>query len=390
MLRVIDLTQQVAGPFATLLLAELGADVIKVEPPHEGDPWRTRSQGEPDQGSFDYLNRRKRSLSLDLASKQGHALLLRLVADADAVVESFSPGTLGRLRLSYRTLKRANPNLILTSISNFGQSGPRRDWQATELVLQAMGGVVAGTGWEDRFPLKLAGYQACHIAGLNAATATLAAFFGARAGTMSGAHIDVSIQECLPPHWARHVSEYAYSGTLPRRERRENGRQGFPHTAMASDGWLYLLALRAEWESFAYFLGLEQFVTHEFSDSATRAQRWPEIEPHFHTNVAARSKYDWFAAASELGYTFAPIESPQEIMEGPHYAARAFFQPATLTTGATHPVAGLPFSHSMRPDKPNRAPHLGEHTDEILTALALNGDEIRALRSAQVIQEALL
>jgi CoA:oxalate CoA-transferase len=384
-MRIIDLTHYVAGPFATLLLAEHGADVIKVEP-LAGDPWRAVAACEPADASFEFLNRRKRSVALDITRRQGRELLLRLVEGADAVVESFSPGTLGRLRLSFRALRRRNPNVVLTSVSNFGQTGPRRDWQATELILQAMGGVMAATGWEDGAPVKLAGFQACHIAGINAATATLAAVYGVGAGTERGAQIDLGIQETFPPHWARHISEFVYSGTGSRRQRRENGRQGFPDTAMARDGYLYLLALGAEWEPLGHFLGLDQFITAEWSDPTVRAERWQEIEPHFLASVASRGKYEWFAAASERGYTFAPIETPADLLASEHLAARGFFRDAELADGRTVPCPGLPYQPPEAPSRPNRAPALGEHTAEVLgELLGLGEGDLVKLAAAGVI-----
>ena len=384
-MRVIDLTQYVAGPFATQLLAEHGADVIKVEP-LAGDPWRSVVACEPADASFDFLNRRKRSIALDITKRRGRDLLLRLVEQADAVVESFSPGTLGRLRLSFRALRRRKPAIVLTSVSNFGQTGPRRDWQATELVLQAMGGVMAATGWEDSAPVKLAGYQACHLAGVNAATATLAAVYGVRMGTEPGVHIDLGIQEAFPPHWARHISEYVYSGAGSRRQRRENGRQGFPDTAMARDGYLYLLALGAEWEPLGHFLGLDQFITHEWGDPKVRAERWQEIEPHFLASVSSRGKYEWFAAASEEGYTFAPLETPADLLASEHLAARGFFREAELGDGQRVPCPGLPYQPPETPSRPNRAPALGEHTAEVLGGLlGLSESDLATLAAARVI-----
>jgi crotonobetainyl-CoA:carnitine CoA-transferase CaiB-like acyl-CoA transferase len=384
-MRVLDLTHYVAGPVATQLLAELGADVIKIEPP-AGDPWRSVSECDPEEGSFAFLNRRKRGVTLDVTTRRGRELLLRLVEHADAVVESFSPGTLERLRLSFRTLRRRNPDMVLTRLSNFGQDGPRRQWEATELVLQAMGGVMAATGWEDAPPLKLAGYAACHIAGVNAATATLAAHYGVRAETEPGVEIDLAIQETFPPHWARHISEFVYSGAGSRRQRRDNGRQGFPDTAMARDGYLYLLALNAEWEPVAHFLGLDRFLTPEWSDPQVRFARWPEIEPHFRASIASRGKYEWFAAASERGYTFAPIETPADLLSSPHLAARGFFEEAELADGRRVACPGLPFRPPNASLRPNRAPSLGEHNAEVYgELLGLERRDLAALAAGGVI-----
>lgn len=360
MIRIVDLTHHVAGPFATLLLAELGADVIKVERPG-GDPWRARSAIDEPDTSFEYLNRRKRGVTLDLKSNDGRAALLRLVADADAVIENFRPGVLARLRLSFRTLRRANPAIVLTSISNFGQVGPRRDWQASELVLQATGGVMHATGWEDGPPLKLGGHAAAHIAGLNAAIATLASIYGVRVGVERGVHNDISIQEAFAAHWARHISQWVYAGTGTKRQGRGGGPQGFTSTLPARDGYLYILALRAEWEAFAYFLGLEEFISDEWSDPEVRRARWAAIDPRFRATIASRGRYEWFAAAAAHGYTFAPVDDPLDLCQSPQLAARAFFAPAVVGDGETLPCPTLPFTGFATPDRPNRAPRLGEH-----------------------------
>jgi crotonobetainyl-CoA:carnitine CoA-transferase CaiB-like acyl-CoA transferase len=384
-MRVIDLSQGLAGPFAAQMLAELGADVIKVEPP-TGDPLRSRAMLDPEDESFTYANRRKRGVTLNLRKREGRDLLLWLVRDADAVLESFRPGTLAQMRLSFRTLRRTNSRVVLTSVTPFGQSGERAGWEESELVLQAMGGIVAATGWEDAPPLKLAGRQAAYIAGLNAATATLAAVYGVRAGATPGVHLDVSVLESLPPHWARHIAQYAYSGTGMRRQSRENGRQGFPDTVTAADGYLYLLALRAEWESFAHFLGLEAFITHEWSEPVERARRWDEIEPHFLASVASRSKHDWFAAASERGYTFAPLDGPLEVLASPQLAARGFFGTAELADGTAVPCPTLPFGATFTAGGENRAPTLGEHNDEIYgEMLGISPSEQAALRGRGII-----
>ena len=366
MIRVVDLTHYVAGPFATLLLAELGVEVIKVEQPNGGDPWRTLCAGEEEGCGFDFLNRRKRSLVIDLKKNAGRKELLRLVADADAVVENFRPGVMSRLGLSFRALRRANADIVLTSISSFGQRGPRRDWAASEMVLQSMGGFVQGTGWEDGPPMKLGGRVAEHIAGLNAAIATMVSVYGVRTGVERGVHNDIAIQEAFAANGARHISVWSYSGTGMKRARRGIGPQGFPNLAQASDGLLYVLALRAEWESFAYFLGLHDFISHEWSDPEVRRARWAEVDPHYRASIAARGKYDWFEAAAEHGYTFAPVDDTFSILQSPQLAARGFFETAELSDGATASGPRLPFSGFETSDVLNRAPRLGEHNYEVL------------------------
>lgn len=366
-MRILDLSVTPAGQFGGLLLAELGYDVIKVEPP-SGDPLRTPGDDAPSHLLFDYLNRRKRSVVLDLDDEGGRERLAALCGTAAVVIEDFGPGGLEERGVSIGLLREANPDLVIVRVSPFGQEGPRRNWKANDFVLQAMGGVVWGTGWLGETPLKLPRHQAEVVAGLNAAIAALGSVYGIESGVESGATIDISIQEAFALQWTRQVTRYNYAGRPYRRETPGAGRQGFPHSLPARDGWIYMLAMRAEWEEFAFFLGLEKFITHEWSDPAVRAERWSEIEPEFLAAVASRDRYDWFMDASERGYTFAPIDDPVDVVKSPQLAARDYFREAELSNGERIPAPGLPFTMEA-PLRPNRAPDLGEHTDEVLSTL---------------------
>ncbi len=366
-MRVLEIAGGPAAGFAGLVLAELGAEVIKIEPP-AGGSFSQDPASALDDDTIAFLDRRKQSVTLDLNTTAGADLFVKLVEASDGIIEDLGPGELARHRLSYRRLHHANPDVVAVSISPFGATGPHAGWEASELVVQAMGGTVQNTGFEGEAPLMVAGYAAGFIAGLNAATALYAGVLGVANGIESGVHIDVSAQECFFQHQARHVGQYAYNGSGTRREQSAMGRQGFPHTVMAADGWLYMLALLAEWEEVAFFLGLESFITHEWSDPDARAERWPEIEPHFKAALASRDRHDWFADASEHGYTFAPIYDPAEAMAGPHSAARGFFKTATID-GREVPSAGLPFPWPEPEGSQNRPPRRGEHTDSVLAGL---------------------
>ena len=365
-MRVLDLSQNTAGAFCTLLLAELGADVIKVEPP-AGDPVRYGLEGE---FAADFLNRRKRSITLDLDTAEGRRVFLLLARKTDAVVETFSPGTLDGMGLTFRQLKKANSAICLTSISPFGRTGPRSSWVASELVAQAMGGIVATTGWDGEPPQKLPGHQAHYLAGLNAAIATASTVYGVRSGSAPSVHLDISIQESLAPHWARHVSRYVYGGLKSyRRKRHSPGPQGFLDTVETRDGWLYILALRAEWEGFAVFLGLDEFVTHEWADAQFRRDHWLEMEPAFRAALGSRSKEEWFTAAAQQGFTFAPIDDQVDALASPQLASREFFQDFMSSTGEQMRAPGLPFKVPSSAARPNVVPDAGQHTAEIMEEL---------------------
>jgi crotonobetainyl-CoA:carnitine CoA-transferase CaiB-like acyl-CoA transferase len=359
-MKVLELAGGPAAGFAGLFLAELGHEVTKVElPGDQAFDGACSAVMTPTERAF--VDRRKASHALDLRTRAGAASFVQLAAGSDAIIEDLGAGALGRLRISPRRLRGANPRLVIASISPFGQSGPKAGWQASELVVQASAGILHSTGWVGETPLKAGGFAAHAIAGLNAATAVLAAGFGLAAGNSPGVHIDVSMQECYLHHWSRHIGEWAHSGTRMRREVRTFGHQGFPHTAMAADGWLYLLALFADWESLALFLGLEPFVTHEWTDPAVRAKRWPEIEAPFHNSIASRSRYEWFAAAAEAGYTFAPIQSPADQLQNPAFTARGFLKQARIND-RTVPCPGLPFPWA-EPAAPNQPPSKSEHNE---------------------------
>lgn len=200
-IRIIDLTHGIAGPFCTKLLADFGADVIKVENPHRGDYARTLGPFPQDvphpekSGAFLFLNTSKRGITLDLKTPAGKEALKRLVKDADVLVESFKPGVMDRLGLGYDVLKGINPRLVMTGISNYGQTGPYRDYTASELTLYAMGSAMNRTGLEDRHPIKLGGNHVQYQAGNNAAMATLFAWYALKYQGMDAQYVDVSIFE---------------------------------------------------------------------------------------------------------------------------------------------------------------------------------------------------
>jgi crotonobetainyl-CoA:carnitine CoA-transferase CaiB-like acyl-CoA transferase len=218
--KVLDLTWHIAGPYCTKLLADFGADVIKIERPGEGDPARKmgpfpHGKAHPERcGLFLHLNTNKKGITLNLKSHKGRKIFKELVKFVDIVVESFSPRVMPSLGLSYENLKRVNPSLVMTSISNFGHNGPYRDFKASEIVEYAMGGEMYSTGIEGREPLKLGGNVVQYQAGTIAAVATMGALFAARYQGV-GQHVDVSIMETQAGTVDRrlqHLLAYAYGG----------------------------------------------------------------------------------------------------------------------------------------------------------------------------------
>jgi crotonobetainyl-CoA:carnitine CoA-transferase CaiB-like acyl-CoA transferase len=320
-----------------MLLAQLGADVLRIEDAAADAETVTSDYQRA------YFSRGKQVTTLDSRSVAGRRALLDLAGQRDAVVEDHQPGSAARRPVSVRALRRAHPRLVVTSVTPFGLRGPRSHWKAGELVQQAMGGLVASSGHSDGPPQQLAGAQSAHVAGVYAALVTLAAVRGVRAGVAGGVHIDVSVQEVLSTHWTREVGRYVYTGEGTGRPSPSLGLQGFPHIARAGDGFIFLLAQRAEWEAFADFLGLDAFVTHEWSDPEVRARRWDEIEPHFEAALRRRGRYEWFADAAARGWTLAPVDEPLSILASPQLDARRFFERIQLPDGRAVTAPGLPF-----------------------------------------------
>ena len=337
-MRVIELSDGPAAGFAGMLLAQLGHEVIRVELPWRGPQPPTAVLNETERA---YLHRGKQTVSFgDDPAYRGP--LFELAITADALVEDLGRGGIGRYGLTVHALRKAKRDLVVASISPYGHSGPKSRWAASELTIQASAGVLHSTGWVGETPFKAGGFPAHYIAGIHAATAVLARVFGVHAGASRGGRIEVSMQEAYLHHWTRHIGEWAYTGTKMRREKQGFGHQGFRHTAMAADGWLYILALYADWESIALFLGLEDFVTGEWGDPAYRANHWQDLEETFARNVAARSRYDWFADAAAAGYTFAPVHAAEDQLTNPQFAARGFLRESEVQ-GRVVPCPGLPF-----------------------------------------------
>jgi len=200
--KIIDLTWHIAGPFCTKLLADYGADVVKIEMPGTGDPARKmgpflRNEPHPERsGLFLYLNTDKRGITVNLKSSAGKKILRELIRSADILVENFSPGVMKRLGFGYKEVEKVNPRLVMTSISNFGQTGPYRDFKMSDTIAFAMGGAMSATGVPDREPVAVTRNIKMHECGYLAATATMSSWFGARRDGI-GEQIDVSIMEAL-------------------------------------------------------------------------------------------------------------------------------------------------------------------------------------------------
>jgi crotonobetainyl-CoA:carnitine CoA-transferase CaiB-like acyl-CoA transferase len=352
-LRVLDLTWQIAGPYCTKLLADYGADVIKIERPESGDPSRAFPPFYHDtpnpEGSlhFLYLNTNKRSILLDLKSEHGRQAFLALAREADVVVENFRPGVIERLGIGWAALHALNPRLILTSISNFGQTGPNRDLAAGELVEYAMSGMMYFSGRQSREPLKHGLSQGQYSAGANAAYVTAALVY-AQARGAAGQWIDVSIQEALAAELVMNEPYYAWMGGV--QGRRLTGDGGLGDIMPAKDGHIVLqLGATLSWSAIVELLETPALGEERFSTPQGRALHATEMNELIGRSLKQRSKHELFEEAAKRRILFGVAQNPADLLACPQLNARGFWVSVDHPTTGPLPYPGEPVKMSATP-----------------------------------------
>ena len=400
--RVLDLTHYIAGPYCTRLMAGLGADVLKVERPGTGDllrrfgpfvsrPGTTRDyDNDPvEDGAWHlYLNAGKRSVAIDLKSPKGRQLALDLASQADILVENFAPGTLDRLGLGYQSLEKANPALVVTSISNFGQTGPYRDWRGSEANLYAMGGLMNITGEPDQEPLKEGAPLAQLGAGQNAFAASMGALMFSEE-TGEGQQIDVSIAEYATNILENALMQYSYSG----QEYTRVGNRGYGRAAWGiypcQDGHVGIIAgPDHRWPEVARIMDREELADPRFASRRGRQENADEVDALMLPWLIEHDKVDIFKAGQESGLGFSFVATMQDILEMEQLVARGYFVDLEhpVAGGMTYPGAPI----ACEPDADawvfRRAPLYGEHTASALSEwLDLDADRFKDLVAAGVV-----
>jgi len=388
-LLVLDLSENVSGPYCTKLLADYGADVIKVERPGAGDPARQAGpfpgdRPDPEQsGLFLLLNTGKRSITLDLASERSAEIFKRLVQKADMLVENYRPGVTAGLGIDYAALSGINPSLVMASITYFGQDGPYRDWNGCDLVAQATGGLMALTGEAGREPLKLPLEQAEFQAGLNAAVALLCALYF-RDETGEGQHIDVSVQEAVASILEGALTAYSYSGYVMQRIGPRHQHK-CPSTVMrARDRYVHIQS-GAYWDHFAALVEAPQLMEPRLA-SVFRYRYADEVEAAISPWVERHAAEEIFDRGQEWRIPVAMVLGVEELTSDPQYEARGYFQQMDHPRAGRLAYPGGPFRMSRTPAEARRAPLLGEHNGDIYAGmLGLPSDYIAELEEQGVI-----
>lgn len=387
-LRVLDFTRVLAGPLATALLADLGAEVIKVEPP-QGDDYRAIGPMRNGQSAlFTVMNRNKKSLVLDLKQPQAALLVEALVEKVDVVVENFRPGVADRLGIGYERLAARNPRLVYVSVSGFGQTGPYAARPAYDVIVQAMSGIMEATG-DPQGPPTLVGEAISDVvAGLFASWAILAAVHQTQR-TGQGQQVDVAMFDTTLSFLVTSMARYLFTGTPARRVGNRHPLSAPFGVYRARDGHFALAVLNLKlFQALANAIGQPAMGQDDsLASDEQRSAREPELRAAIEAWAADHSVEEVVAIIEQAGVPVAPIWNIGQALESPQALARNLLQPVDdeRLPGLRLPVQPVRFGGAAT-SQPTRAPALGEHTEDLLaTLLGLGLDKLSELKAAGVL-----
>ena len=395
--RVVDLTRALAGPYGTLMLGDLGADVIKVEQPGRGD--ESRGWGPPFVGApygpypgesayFIAANRNKRSVTVNLKSPPGQEIVRRLASASDALVENFRTGVLDEMGLGYADLHRLNPRLVYCSISGYGRTGPYAERPGYDFIIQAEGGMMGITGPEDGPPYRVGVPIVDVTAGMFAATAVLAAL-RARDLTGEGQLLDISLLDTQVALLANVASNYLVGGAPPRRLGNAHPNIAPYEAFRARDRWFALAAANErQWSTLCDAIGRPDLKEDaRFKTNGARVANRPALLEVLNEAFATRDAGQWLAALQEAGLPCGPINTVPDVFAHPQATARDLVLETEHPTAGTVRLTGFPYKLSHTPASVRRPPPLlGQHTEEVLTdLLSYTAAQIAGLREQGAI-----
>ena len=397
-IRVLDLTRVLAGPYATMILRDLGAEVIKIERPGVGD--EARGVG-PFKNSvslyFMSINRGKKSITLNLRTERGKEIFLDLVKQSDIVIENFRPGAMKRLGLDYESIKSHNPKIIYAACSGFGQTGPYSTRGAYDMIIQAMGGIISITGEPGRPPVRVG----ASIADMTAAMYTVIGILSAlhhRERTGEGQLVDVAMLDCQVAILENAIARYLSTGEVPQplgsRHSSFTPFEAFETQDGYEDGFTrvnhVVLAIGNNnlWAKFCSEVGCPELVHDErFKTNALRTEHYDELRPILANIMKTRTTDQWIEEMEKVGIPCGPINTIDKVVQQPQIQAREMIVEVEHKSAGKVKMAGIPIKLSATPGKVEApAPDLGEHTSEVLSGLlGLSDEEVAKLREDDVI-----
>ncbi|MBB1594075.1 CaiB/BaiF CoA-transferase family protein [Achromobacter sp. UMC46] len=396
-LKVLDLTRVLAGPWATQTLADMGADVIKIERPQAGDD--TRAWGPPflvgadgqetrDSSYFLSANRGKRSVTVDLATPEGQALIRDLARDSDVLVENYKVGTLARYGLDYASLREINPRLVYCSVTGFGQDGPYAPLPGYDFVFQGMGGLMSITGEPEREPMKSGIAISDLLTGVYTSTAILAALEH-RHVSGEGQHIDMALLDCVVTISSYQAINYFLSGKVPQRMGNAHSnmvpyqvfacREGSVIVAVGNDG---------QYRAFCAAIGCPALAADErYATAAQRNRNRDTLIPPIAQAMLARPMREWVDVLQAAGVPCGPIYDIEQVFQDPHVRHRGMQLSLPHASGVPTPAVANPIRMSATPLRYERAaPELGQHTEDVLRdRLGLSASRIAELKAQGVV-----
>ena len=389
-IKILDFTRVLAGPFATMILGDMGAEVIKVEP-LQGDESRTwpPTLSNNESGYFCAVNRNKKAITLNLKDPRAQNIVAKLAREVDVVIENFTPGVVEKLHINYETLRLENPGLVYCSISGYGQNGPYRDKKAYDPIIQGMTGIMSITGEKDRSPVKVGIPITDLVAALNAVIAVQSALLY-RKETGKGQYIDVALYDSMVSLLSIMAMDYFATGITP-------GRYGMDHIHRVparafetrDNSYVQVTATSdVMYQKFCHAIGLPDLIDDErFCTNKKRLENRELIMPILEGKMRTKNRDEWLQIFEEASLPCGPILSIEDVLQAPHLKAREMCLEIEHPVAGTIKQLGFPYKFSLTPAQINLSPPLlGEHNEEILSQyLGYSHDEIETLKKEKVI-----
>ena len=388
-IRVLDLTRILAGPYATMILRDLGAEVIKIEQPGVGDEARDFGPFKNDFSLyFMSVNRGKKSITLNLKSPRGKELFLELVKGSDILVENFRPGTMEKLGLDYESLKTHHPSLLYAACSGFGQTGPYAMRGAYDMIIQGMGGIISITGEPDRPPVRVG----TSIGDITSALFTAIGILSAlrhRDQTGEGQLIDIGMLDCQVAILENAMVRYFSTGDIPRPLGRRHPAITPFEIFESADGYVVIAIGNNElWRKFCEHVDHPELIDDDrFNTNALRTENHESLFPILAEIMCRHTTNEWVEALETIGVPCGPVNTVDKVANDPQVLARDMIAEVEHNTTGTVQIPGIPIKLSETPgqiDAP--APNLGEHTSEVLTGLlGLEAEEVNQLKQNGIV-----